>query len=237
MNTPTQEQLKEIWAEAPNGATHYFPDPDLFYKVYPSGVAKVWEDDGWQPAALLTSELAQMVERPKPQPAAAKPESRPIDDDSPMSRIGDLGNQVHNLGCELQNDENLSDELGKVASTLWDLAGKASSTKPESQEWADGLPPVGTECERHIGQDVYRVTVVGYHEDAVVVYQHDASPDYTDVQPGYLRPLKTDAERERDEFARAILDDLDAIGINLSGDMAMAVAIGFMNRGWRKGGE
>lgn len=124
--------------------------------------------------------------------------------------------------------------IGKLESSAERALCPAETSRPDSQEWVDGLPPVGTECERHIGQDVYRVTVVGYHEDAVVVYQHDVSPDYTDVQPGYLRPIKTDAERERDEFARAILDDLDAIGINLSGDMAMAVAIGFMNRGWRK---
>jgi len=80
--------------------------------------------------------------------------------------------------------------------------------RPEpTTEWdGEGLPPVGCECERHIGKDVYRVTVIGYHDGAVVVYQHDAAPDYTDVQPGYLKPLPTKAEREREEVINQAIE-------------------------------
>lgn len=53
----------------------------------------------------------------------------------------------------------------------------------------NGAPPVGTVCDRVIGDDVYRVTVVAYHNDEVVVEQHDAAPQYTGVQEGNLKPL------------------------------------------------
>ena len=59
-------------------------------------------------------------------PLQAIEESGPMDDNCPAARIGELGNQVHNLGCDYQNDEDLSDELGQVAVTLWDLAKKAA---------------------------------------------------------------------------------------------------------------
>jgi len=48
-----------------------------------------------------------------------------MEDECPAARIGSLGNQVHNLGCEYQNDEEISDELGKIASALWELARKS----------------------------------------------------------------------------------------------------------------
>ena len=58
-------------------------------------------------------------------PAGVECESEPMEDNCPAARIGELGNQAHNLGCEYQNDEELSGELGKFASALWDLAKKA----------------------------------------------------------------------------------------------------------------
>jgi hypothetical protein len=54
-----------------------------------------------------------------------------------------------------------------------------------------------------------------------------------------FRPIRTqaerDAERDRFELARDLLDDLSALDINVSGKTATALAISFMNRGWRKG--
>jgi len=59
----------------------------------------------------------------------------PMDDNCPAARIGELGNQAHNLGCGYQNDEDLSDELGRVAVMLWDLANKAAiRTHPASAD-------------------------------------------------------------------------------------------------------
>ena len=67
-------------------------------------------------------------------PLQAIEESEPMDDNCPSARIGELGNQAHNLGCDYQNDEDLSDELGKVAVTLWDLAKKAASLDQVQRE-------------------------------------------------------------------------------------------------------
>jgi len=64
----------------------------------------------------MNASLLQAIEEPEP-----------MDDNCPAARIGELGNQVHNLGCDYQNDEDLSDELGQVAVTLWDLAKKVAS--------------------------------------------------------------------------------------------------------------
>ena len=54
--------------------------------------------------------------------------SEPMDDNCPAARIGELGNQAHNLGCDYQNNEDLSDELSKVAIMLWDLAKKSETS-------------------------------------------------------------------------------------------------------------
>ena len=59
--------------------------------------------------------------------------SEPMDDNCPAARIGELGNQAHNLGCDYQNNEDLSDELSKVAIMLWDLA-KKSETRAQATD-------------------------------------------------------------------------------------------------------
>jgi len=45
-----------------------------------------------------------------------------MDNDSSVARIDELGNQAHNLSCECQDDEDLSEKLDAVAKTLWELA-------------------------------------------------------------------------------------------------------------------
>lgn len=62
--------------------------------------------------------------------------------------------------------------------------------------YGNGTPPVGTVCDYVIGEDAYKVTVVAYYNDEIVVEQHDAAPQYTGVQPGYLKPFNH-KERER----------------------------------------
>lgn len=55
----------------------------------------------------------------------------PIDDESLARQIGEVGNQVHNLGCEQQNNEALSDRLAELANDLWKLAKCAPTTAPQ----------------------------------------------------------------------------------------------------------
>ena len=56
---------------------------------------------------------------------------KPMDDNCPAARIGELGNQVHNLGCDYQNNEDLSEKLGRLAIMLWNLA-KVTGENPMS---------------------------------------------------------------------------------------------------------
>lgn len=50
-----------------------------------------------------------------------------VDDDSLSRQIEDLGNQIHNLGCEHQNDEELSERLQELRTTAWELARRADA--------------------------------------------------------------------------------------------------------------
>lgn len=82
-----------------------------------------------------------------------------------------------------------------------------TDAKPESQEWVDGLPPVGCECE------VQTAGIDSGHWQPVkvIVYSHGkvwlqkvggevCVDDWvTSVESVVFRPLKTDAEQKRDE--------------------------------------
>ncbi|BBC99131.1 hypothetical protein [Sphingobium sp. YG1] len=57
---------------------------------------------------------------------AAEQVAAPIADESLKSLIGELGNQIHNLGCEHQGDEALSIRLEALRSEAWRLASIAS---------------------------------------------------------------------------------------------------------------
>jgi hypothetical protein len=108
----------------------------------------------------------------------------------------------------------------------------AESGAQISAEWdGEGLPPVGAMCERQYGSKVYRVEVVGYHEGTVVVFQLDASPDYTDFHPNCLKPLRTQAERERDDLAEALGNCVKMR--TTFGEMVDVI----IAAGWRKAGE
>jgi hypothetical protein len=70
-----------------------------------------------------------------------------MSDDCLSAKIGEIGNQIHNLGCEHQNDEDLSDRLSTLSIALWDLA-KHAPTVPAEPDWnGEGLPPADIECE------------------------------------------------------------------------------------------
>lgn len=86
------------------------------------------------------------------------------------------------------------------------IAKHRRPTKPEPQEWdGEGWTPIGCQCERFIGDEVYRVTVVAHFDGEVVVHQEDAAPEYTGVDPGYLRPPRTKEQRDRDQAVNAAL--------------------------------
>ena len=66
--------------------------------------------------------------------ALAAPEV--MHEDAPAAIIGEIGNQIHNLGCELQNDEDVSLRLSDLACRLWDAA-KLFPTEPTALDRHD----------------------------------------------------------------------------------------------------
>ena len=97
------------------------------------------EEEAWQAAEERMNIIGQNG-------ATGEHYGEPMDDNCPAAHIGELGNQVHNLGCAYQNDEYLSDELGKVAVMLWDLAEDEIYTAAHLKWDGTGMPSVGTEC-------------------------------------------------------------------------------------------
>lgn len=73
--------------------------------------------------------------------AALTAQANPIDDNSLKALVAELGNQIHNLGCEQQGDEALSRRLEELRSEAWRIAGLSS---PESPTEAQALPVDGT---------------------------------------------------------------------------------------------
>lgn len=58
---------------------------------------------------------------PSPDHIADAGNVAPVDDSGTAYRIGDLGNQIHNLGCSQQNNEELADSLAELAHQAWML--------------------------------------------------------------------------------------------------------------------
>lgn len=137
-------------------------------------------------------------------PAAPRPaEPKPMDDNCLAAKIGEIGNQIHNLGCYLQNDEDLSDRLSDLAIALWGLA-KDAPKELAAPEWdGEGLPPVGSVCE---GLFVFgasrrwrRMEILRHREGdnsfAVYVPEIEALGWCKEV-----RPIKTQADRDREDL-------------------------------------
>ncbi len=65
--------------------------------------------------------------------AALEPVPAPkvMHEDAPAAIISEIGNQIHNLGCEMQNDEDVSLRLSDLAIRLWDAA-KLFAAEPDA---------------------------------------------------------------------------------------------------------
>ena len=74
-----------------------------------------------------------------------QPEQEPVAD-----RIMELGNQVHNLACEVQYDEALAGELEDIRGRLWDLGGKVR----KAQEREEVIKLAREATDRMAGQKV-----------------------------------------------------------------------------------
>lgn len=62
----------------------------------------------------------------------------PVDDCSLSARIGELGNQLHNMSCEHQNDEHLSERLSELRGIAWSLASEVAAPPTPACTATDG---------------------------------------------------------------------------------------------------
>ena len=126
------------WSKAPEGATHYRAPGGMycggFYKREPDGQWFFFIDAQWEFLEKPEENAARpLIPRP------AKPEPKEWEE-SIVDRIGELGSQVHNLGCDWQNDEDISEELCKISVQLWELQKQAhirTQAEREREELAD----------------------------------------------------------------------------------------------------
>lgn len=103
-------------------------------------------------------------------------------------------------------------------------------TRPQAPEWdGNSAPAPGELATTSSGE----CQVLGWdaRREQVAVQWHDGELGVVAI--GALKP-RAKEDQERFELARDLLDDLSALDINLSGKTATALAISFMNRGWRK---
>ena len=101
------------------------------------------------------------------------------------------------------------------------------------EEWIDGLPPVGTECEANdVDHGWISATVIAYDEAEGVavcktVYGYDGY--------GELRPIRTPEQREQEALALSIQNAFEGITrIKLHDEKALAIAGILMDQGYRK---
>lgn len=71
----------------------------------------------------------------------------------------------------------------------------------------EGLPPVGLACEWLASgdHDWMEVKVLAYHEDEVWLQPLNGAQSFTVGNPDDFRPIRTEAERKREEFAHACI--------------------------------
>ena len=82
--------------------------------------------DEWDPdASFASTALASVSSLAKAALTQPEPTAQPICDDSLQSMVTELGNQIHNLGCERQDDEALASRLEELRSEAWRIAGIA----------------------------------------------------------------------------------------------------------------
>ena len=94
-----------------------------------------------------------------------------MDDNCPVKRMDELGNQVYNLSCYYQDDEDLSEKLDVVAITLWELAAvhairkhyvKVAHEQEEMIEDLSGILPLGEYGESQIKELATLLHTHGY---------------------------------------------------------------------------
>lgn len=130
------------------------------------------------------------------------------------------GNSLMHFWCEEAAMALSSDHKESIV-TYWQY--KAALSASQKPAWnGEGLPPVGTICDAKVPRSItgwewreVKVVESGIHgaEKEVLVYDLETTfPSWADE----FRPLRTEAERKRDAFINAVLDDMRTIPCDLS---------------------
>lgn len=94
------------------------------------------------------------------------------------------------------SEEDLNECIGQDVATVWGGEGK---------------PTIGTKCEHHSGGQWEAVTIAGIYENLVTGFtdywmvKEDGS-SYTVGNPYRFRPIRSEADRKRDEAVQALCD-------------------------------
>lgn len=133
-----------------------------------------------------------------------------VDENSESSRIGNIGNILHNMSCSM-TDENEQSEFGGYASFCWELGVKLkqriSAVKAEpptftqSQADAGELPTIGAECLIMYCSSNYR-GVITYMGNGVGCYHSkDNDREYTfALNSVTFKPIQTAEDKLRNKF-------------------------------------
>ncbi|HHL0251476.1 TPA: hypothetical protein ACQZPM_005114 [Klebsiella pneumoniae] len=96
---------------------------------------------------------------------------------------------------EADDEADLNECIGQDVAQVWDGEGK---------------PTIGTKCEHHSGDQWEVVTIAGIHENLVTGFtdywmvKEDGS-SYTVGNPYRFRPVRSEADKKRDEAVKAIM--------------------------------
>jgi hypothetical protein len=114
----------------------------------------------------------------------------------------------------------------------------AESGAQISLEWVNGIPPIGWhgECTWGNKEAWPECVILTNGKIAIERYENWSFSTISDYREIEFRPIRSHAERERDDLARALLDDLDDLELNISGNTATRIADGIIAAGWYKEG-
>lgn len=117
------------------------------------------------------------------------------------------------LGCALADDW----ELAEVTREQYEAALSA----PKKPEWdGEGLPPVGCECEMAWSEAEFAPCKILFIGESVVLVKSKGREDCYTISTVKFRPIRTEADRKRDETRKYI-----AASLFNDGDMSTAESL------------
>lgn len=79
-------------------------------------------------------------------------------EDAPRAVIGEIGNQIHNLGCSIHDNDDLQNALEALASRLWDAAQTVSAEPaPAGDALLESLRVLGERLCKSSTYDEHRI--------------------------------------------------------------------------------